>query len=162
MSLGHRGEPQAAERTCRAVWLSGEQVIVTPTAPRRIALVETYEEVIRLTEGMVGDRQSQQLAGRHGLQILNVTWEDTARFKGSAVGPNISDMTIQVQRRVPRTDRSELTCMPVIRYPNFADLSADIGPQFEAPGWWDDFWRRHLLRRRLRHPGGEGCCRRSG
>ncbi|MGB3312503.1 MAG: hypothetical protein WBG32_17860 [Nodosilinea sp.] len=26
----------------------------------------------------------------------NVTWEDTGRFYGSAVGPNISDMTIVV------------------------------------------------------------------
>src|SRR5262249_17002521 len=29
---------------------------------------------------------------------------------------------------VPGTDRYELTCMPVLRYPNFADLSADISP----------------------------------
>src|SRR5438067_730977 len=88
----------------------------------------TYEDVIRLTEGMVSDRKSQQLAKGQGLQILNVTWEDTGRFKGSAVGPNISDMTIQVQRRLPDSDRFELTCMPVIRYPNFSDISADISP----------------------------------
>jgi hypothetical protein len=91
-------------------------------------MTQTYEDVIQQTEGMVQDRESQQFARRHGLQILNVTWEDTARYKGSAVGPNISDMTIQVQRPVPGTDRYELTCMPVIRYPNFADLSADIAP----------------------------------
>jgi hypothetical protein len=47
------------------------------------------------------------------LQILNLTWEDTARFKGSAVGPNISDMTIQVRDmlilpRVPRVAPSAL------------------------------------------------------
>jgi hypothetical protein len=89
---------------------------------------QSYEDVIRQTESMVHDRNSQQLARRHGLQILNVTWEDTGRFKGSAVGPNISDMTIQVQRQAPGTGRYELTCMPVIRYPNFADLSADIAP----------------------------------
>ena len=91
-------------------------------------MTETYADVIRLTEGMVGDQEGQQLARKHGLQILNVTWEDTARFKGSAVGPNISDMTIQVQRAVPGTDRYELTCTPILRYPNFADLSADISP----------------------------------
>ena len=89
---------------------------------------QSYEDVIRQTEGMVHDRDSQQLARRHGLHILNVTWEDTGRYKGSAVGPNISDMTIQVQRQAPGSDRYELTCMPVIRYPNFADLSADISP----------------------------------
>src|SRR5262245_40430178 len=91
-------------------------------------MIETYEDVIRRTESVVSDRHSQELAQQHGLQIVNVTWEDTARFKGSAVGPNISDMTIQVQRLVAGTDHYELTCMPVIRYPNFADLSADIAP----------------------------------
>jgi hypothetical protein len=91
-------------------------------------MTQTYADVVRQTESMVSDQESQQLARRHGLQILNLTWEDTARFKGSAVGPNISDMTIQVQRQVPGTDRYELTCMPVIRYPNFSDLSADIAP----------------------------------
>jgi hypothetical protein len=61
--------------------------------------------VIRLTEGMVSDQEAQRLAREYGLRILNLTWEDTARFKGSAVGPNISDMTIQIQRAVPGTDR---------------------------------------------------------
>jgi hypothetical protein len=91
-------------------------------------MTQTYEDVIRQTENMVQDQESQQIARQHGMQILNLTWEDTARFKGSAVGPNISDMTIQVQRLVSGTDRYELTCMPVIRYPNFTDLSADIAP----------------------------------
>lgn len=89
---------------------------------------DSYEDVIRLTESMVSDKDSQQLARDQGLQILNVTWEDTGRFKGSAVGPNISDMTIQVQSRLPKSDKFELTCMPVIRYPNFSDISADISP----------------------------------
>lgn len=87
-----------------------------------------YEDVIRLTESMVNDKESQKLARDHGLQILSITWEDTGRYKGSAVGPNISDMTIQVQRRLPRSDQFDLTCMPVIRYPNFTDISADISP----------------------------------
>ena len=87
-----------------------------------------YEDVIRLTENMVSDRESQKLARNQGLQILNVTWEDTGRFKGSAVGPNISDMTIQVQRQLPGSDKFDLTCMPVIRYPNFSDITGDISP----------------------------------
>jgi hypothetical protein len=89
---------------------------------------QTYEEVIHQTEAMVNDREAQQLARDQGLQILNLTWEDTGRYKGSAVGPNISDMTIQVQRRLPGSDRFDLTCMPVIRYPNFSDITADISP----------------------------------
>lgn len=91
-------------------------------------MIQTYEDVIHQTERMVQDQEGQQIARRHGVQILNVTWEDTARYKDSAVGPNISDITIQVQRQVAGTDRYELTCMPVIRYPNFVDLSADIAP----------------------------------
>ncbi|MCH7728250.1 MAG: hypothetical protein IH991_17495, partial [Planctomycetes bacterium] len=55
-------------------------------------------------------------------------WEDTARFDNSAVGPNISDMTIQVQHKIASSDEFELSCMPVIRYPNFSDLSGDISP----------------------------------
>jgi hypothetical protein len=35
-------------------------------------------------------------ASQLGLKILNITWEDTGRYKGSSVGPNISDMSIQV------------------------------------------------------------------
>ena len=31
-----------------------------------------------------------------GLQFVNVLWEDTGRYQGSSVGPNISDVTIEV------------------------------------------------------------------
>ena len=61
-----------------------------------------------------------------GLNILDITWEDTGRYKDSAVGPNISDMTIQVQQLNPKTGKYELSLMPVIRHPNFSDESADI------------------------------------
>jgi hypothetical protein len=88
-----------------------------------------YQEVIGQTARMVGDAGSQAIASTYGLNILNVTWEDTGRYKGSSVGPNISDMTIQVQQQDPVTGRYSLTCMPVIRYPNFEDVSADISPE---------------------------------
>ena len=88
----------------------------------------TYAQVIEQTTGMVRDRTVQRLAKKHGLHVLDVTWEDTARFDDSAVGPNISDMTIQVQHQIPGREDYELSCMPVIRYPNFSDLSGDISP----------------------------------
>src|SRR5262249_53358823 len=91
-----------------------------PPIPDRPA--SDYPQVIQQTADMVGDQQARQLAGAHGLQVLNLTWEDTGRFKNSAVGPNISDMTIQVQHA------GGLTLMPVIRFPNFEDKSADIKP----------------------------------
>jgi hypothetical protein len=85
-------------------------------------LRDDYAEVVNKTAGMVRDPEVQRLARRHGLEVLNVTWEDTGRFKGSAVGPNISDMTIQVQTEGGK----RLTCMPVIRFPNFTDKTGDI------------------------------------
>lgn len=87
-----------------------------------------YRLAIQRTERMVGDPKVQTLAQGFGLHVVNVTWEDTGRFKGSAVGPNISDMTIQVQHQDPGSDRFELACMPVIRYPNFSDLTGDVSP----------------------------------
>src|SRR5262245_56389748 len=83
---------------------------------------EDFSEVVRKTAAMVHDPEAQRLAQRHGLQVLNLTWEDTGRFKGSSVGPNISDMTIQVQTQGGK----QLTCMPVIRFPNFTDKTGDI------------------------------------
>jgi hypothetical protein len=37
-------------------------------------------------------------------------------------------MTIQVQHQIPGREDYELSCMPVIRYPNFSDISGDISP----------------------------------
>lgn len=86
----------------------------------------SYWEVIQRTVGMLSDPQANALVSQFGLDILDITWEDTGRFYDSAVGPNISDMTIQVQYQEPGSDRYHLSLMPVIRHPNFADLSADI------------------------------------
>jgi hypothetical protein len=87
-----------------------------------------YRAAIQRTANMVWDENAQNLAAAHGLHIVNVTWEDSGRYYDSAVGPNISDVTIQVASGDPRTEAFELTLMPVIRYPNFTDLTADISP----------------------------------
>ena len=87
-----------------------------------------YIEAIQRTTAMVEDQNAQAMAAAHGLQIVNVTWEDTGRYYNSAVGPNISDATIQVQYRDPSSGEYRLALMPVIRYPNFTDLTADISP----------------------------------
>jgi hypothetical protein len=94
-----------------------------------IRAYEAYKAVVEQTAAMVANPAAQQLAYGRGMNILNVTWEDTGRFKGSCVGPNISDMTIQVQLKDPRSQQYHLTCMPVIRFPNFEDKSADIDPR---------------------------------
>jgi len=98
-----------------------------------------YQEAIQRTADMVWDEEALRLAQEHGLDLVNLTWEDTGRYYGSSVGPNISDLTIQVTHQLPSTSLRAgsggdcaLTLMPVIRYPNFSDLTADISP--------DDFY----------------------
>jgi hypothetical protein len=88
-----------------------------------------YQRAIAATAGMVQDAQAIALAQKYGLDIVNLTWEDTGRYKNSAVGPNISDMTIQVGFEDPTTRQFQVTCMPVIRYPNFRDLTCDLDPR---------------------------------
>jgi hypothetical protein len=89
---------------------------------------EDYLAAIQRTAGMVTSREAQEMVRAQGLNLLNLTWEDTGRYKGSSVGPNISDMTIQVGA-TNREGRFAVTCMPVIRFPNFADTSCDLDPQ---------------------------------
>ncbi|MBO9999706.1 MAG: hypothetical protein J7641_12005 [Cyanobacteria bacterium SID2] len=92
----------------------------------RIAAYDRYRQVIDRTTQMVGDNTAQALVRDYGFNIVNVMWEDTGRYDNSAVGPNISDLTIQVQQYNPHSNQYELHLMPVIRYPNFTDFTADI------------------------------------
>lgn len=85
-----------------------------------------YIEAIQRAAAMTNDPQAQNLAAAHDLNIVNVMWEDTGRYQNSSVGPNISDVTIQVMHRDPQTGQYLLDLMPVIRYPNFTDKTADI------------------------------------
>ncbi len=85
-----------------------------------------YPRVVQNTADMVWDEHALRLAAKYGLEILNVTWEDTGRYYGSSVGPNISDVTLQVSYPDSQSRGQALALMPVIRYPNFSDLTADI------------------------------------
>jgi len=64
---------------------------------------------------MANNNRATTLAGEFGLSIQNVSWEDCARTKQSSWGPCISDMTLQVEK----------TPLPVVRLPNFTDVSWD-------------------------------------
>lgn len=87
-----------------------------------------YEDAIAKTADMTSDPGAIRLARQFGLDVLSLTWEDTGRYKNSPVGPNISDMTIQVGYGL-RGDRNQIVrCMPVIRNPNFADKTCDADP----------------------------------
>jgi len=85
----------------------------------------SYLEAIERTANMVSDRNAIRLVQRQGLNLLNLTWEDTGRYKGSSVGPNISDMTIQVSTPAGRGEMQS-RLMPVVRFPNFSDKTADL------------------------------------
>ena len=104
-----------------------------PASPKPAVLspaqFKDYRGAIAKTAAMTSDARARQMAQKLGLDILNLTWEDTGRYKDSSVGPNISDMTIQVAARDPRSEKLDITAMPVIRQPNFADVTADIDPR---------------------------------
>ncbi|MFO0746723.1 MAG: hypothetical protein U1F43_13780 [Myxococcota bacterium] len=99
--------------------------IPPPKLIREPVRVDRYAKVLEDTVAMVNDGQAQELARARGLNIVNVTWEDTGRYKNSAVGPNISDMSIQVQHKQANGELA-LYLMPVIRFPSFEDKTADL------------------------------------
>lgn len=101
------------------------KVLVTVLVMAAVAFgSESFETAVRNVSEMVWNSKVTQIATQFGLDVVNVTWEDTGRYSGSCWGPNISDMTIQVHHG--SRNEEVLTCMPVIRFPNFHDLTADI------------------------------------
>jgi len=94
-----------------------------PREPRRGA--PDYARVVQKVERMVHDSAVVSGAEHRGLAVENVMWEDTGRAQGSALGPNISDLTLQV-RREERPGSFVTALMPVIRFPNFTDRTGDI------------------------------------
>ena len=84
-----------------------------------------YARVVDKVANMVSDGDLQQRVARRKLSVLNVMWEDTGRAQGSSLGPNISDLTLQVRRRDER-GQFHSSIMPVIRHPNFTDRTGDV------------------------------------
>jgi hypothetical protein len=84
-----------------------------------------YGRVVEKVARMVEDGDLVGRVQRRNLSLLNVMWEDTGRAQGSSLGPNISDLTLQVRRR-DESGQYQLALMPVIRFPNFADRTGDI------------------------------------
>ncbi len=92
---------------------------LVPSSPDSARL--SIDETIHRVESMVWDSHANSLVNAQGLNLVNVTWEDTGRTHGSVWGPNISDMTIGV-----RDSDGQLHPMPVMRFDNFSDTTADI------------------------------------
>ena len=111
------------------IYTEGNSEMTQAQVYQTLPASKRYRNTVRQTADMIGNRHAQTLAAEYGLNIVNVTWEDTGRYSNSAVGPNISDMTIQVAEMEPRSGTRHLVAMPVIRFPNFSDLTADISPE---------------------------------
>ncbi len=126
MNLTIIREMYAFGQVATAAVLEQEPLLATQSTEITILEDPEYLQAIENTASMVWNEQAIALASQYGLNILNVTWEDTGRYQNSSVGPNISDVTIQVQHQDPNTRQSTLTLMPVIRFPNFSDKTADI------------------------------------
>src|SRR4051794_31783531 len=86
---------------------------ISPATPVVEKTDRSYARAVSRTAAMVGDARARSLVAKQGLSLLNVTWEDTGRYKGSSVGPNISDMTIQVGVKRPHGKGYDLSLMPV-------------------------------------------------
>ena len=97
---------------------------ITGDTPK--ARARSYAEVVGKVAHMVTDQRLQRAVERRGLHLVNVTWEDTGRAQGSSLGPNISDLTLQVRHRDPARNGYAEALMPVIRFPNFTDRTGDI------------------------------------
>ncbi|MCP3658949.1 MAG: hypothetical protein GY830_00955 [Bacteroidetes bacterium] len=93
---------------------------------QRITGNQNNEYVNDLVASITHNYNTQLLLESHGLKATKITWEDTARTKGSCWGPNISDMTLITSKNK--------ALMPVIRKPNFADVTHDIPiKKFQVP-----------------------------
>jgi len=84
-----------------------------------------YARVTDRVANMVSDSDLVRRVQRRSLALVNVMWEDTGRAQGSSLGPNISDLTLQVRQR-DESGRFQSAIMPVIRPPNFADRTGDV------------------------------------
>lgn len=87
---------------------------------------EGYHHVVDKVANMTGDQGLHSMVDQRGLDLVNVMWEDTGRHIGSSVGPNITDLTLQVRYRRPGQRHEQSSLMPVIRFPNFSDRTGDV------------------------------------
>jgi hypothetical protein len=125
------------DRVMYVVEPAADPVVTMPPEPARVdpgdpdwgirarPPAPTYAEVIAKVAGMVSDGAVQSGASRRSLAVQNVNWEDTGRAEGSALGPNISDLTLQVRHKDAR-GHFHSALMPVIRFPNFTDRTGDV------------------------------------
>jgi hypothetical protein len=128
-------EPSSADKNAQTsdatqpIATDGDRGIATDDEPdwgiKNPSDSQEYGRVIAKVTNMVSDSDLASRVRRRQLSLVNVTYEDTGRAQGSVLGPNISDLTLQVRRRDPN-GQFESSIMPVIRPPNFADRTGDV------------------------------------
>ena len=106
-------------------WTLPPRAFVDGSIPREARARRAYAGVVEKVAAMPGDGHATGLVGATGLQLLNVLWEDTGRWEGSAVGPNICDVTIEVQME-DENGQTRTALMPVMRHANFTDKTGDV------------------------------------
>ncbi len=108
-----------------AISLVAPAALAQPKAKPAPDPARLYDRMVKKVAGMIEDDRAADLAAAYKLQLLNVLWEDTGRWEGSSVGPNISDVTIEVEGYSKgKTHHSYL--MPVMRHDNYVDKTADV------------------------------------
>ena len=113
--------------TSWAAWVMMATICVASQASAQnwgVGATPSFSDTIARVVAMPSDAALQQRAQALGLNVVNVMWEDTGRFQGSSVGPNISDLTLQVREQVAGGFRTHM--LPVIRHPNYSDRTADV------------------------------------
>jgi transposase-like protein len=70
-------------------------------------------DIVNEVSSIYRDQSIRSVAQSYGLSVNSVTWEDTARTKGSSWRTNISDLTLCLTK--------SHTNLPVFRKNNFAD-----------------------------------------
>ena len=84
------------------------------------AYIRVDENILNKAHNIVHASNTKELLRNAGLNVTTITWEDNARYKNSCVGPCISDMSLLAKTK------NDSKLMPVIRRPNFADVTYDI------------------------------------
>ncbi len=111
----------------RSLILSALVLGFVAPAKAQVAEYQKYRAAVKKVSELSQDENLRNIVQAQGLNLLNVAWEDTGRGQNSALGPNISDVTIQVHT-VGEDGNIVPVPMPILRYPNFDDFSADISP----------------------------------
>lgn len=108
-----------------AAWTLPPPALVDGSIPRAARAKRSYARVVQKVAAMPQDARATDLVHSTGLELLNVLWEDTGRWQGSSVGPNISDVTIEVQME-DTGGATRTALMPVMRAANFTDKTGDV------------------------------------